>query len=96
MTILHGNSYTCLDLVAKTPDEANIWLAGLTHLIGKRDAGLFANNNLHFNTSTFQHVLFCNYSWDVTPIIDKCCMMRYIRIVADKLIYRLIHLNQVA
>lgn len=45
LTILYGNNYTCLDLVAKTPDEANIWLAGLTHLISKRDAaeseGLF-------------------------------------------------------
>ena len=37
LTILYGNNYTPLDLVAKTPDEANIWIAGLSHLISKRD-----------------------------------------------------------
>lgn len=37
LTILYGSNYTPLDLVAKSPDEANIWIAGLTHLISKRD-----------------------------------------------------------
>ncbi|XP_067928413.1 inactive phospholipase C-like protein 2 isoform X2 [Watersipora subatra] len=37
LTILYGSNYTSLDLIAKTPDEANIWLAGLSHLITKRD-----------------------------------------------------------
>lgn len=37
LTILYGNNYTSLDLVAKSPDEANIWVAGLTHLISKRE-----------------------------------------------------------
>jgi len=37
LTILYGNNYTPLDLVAKSPDEANIWLAGLNHLIAKQD-----------------------------------------------------------
>lgn len=38
LTILYGNSYTPLDLVAKSPDEANIWIAGLNYLISNRDA----------------------------------------------------------
>lgn len=37
LTILYGNNYTSLDLVAKTPDEANVWIAGLSHLINRRD-----------------------------------------------------------
>lgn len=40
LTILYGSNYTPLDLVAKSPDEANIWIAGLNYLISNRDPTL--------------------------------------------------------
>ncbi|XP_077861645.1 inactive phospholipase C-like protein 2 [Saccoglossus kowalevskii] len=33
-SIIYGDNYDSLDLVANTPDEANIWVTGLTCLIG--------------------------------------------------------------
>lgn len=37
LTILYGSNYTPLDLIMRSPDEANIWIAGLSHLIYRRD-----------------------------------------------------------
>ncbi|XP_077986792.1 inactive phospholipase C-like protein 2 [Glandiceps talaboti] len=33
-SIIYGDNYDSLDLVANTPDEANIWVTGLTWLVG--------------------------------------------------------------
>lgn len=38
LSILYGSNYTSLDLMAKTPEEANIWIAGLTHLVSAKRA----------------------------------------------------------
>ncbi|XP_066300455.1 inactive phospholipase C-like protein 1 [Branchiostoma lanceolatum] len=37
-SIIHGNEFETLDLVAYTPDEANIWITGLTCLISQGDS----------------------------------------------------------
>lgn len=58
-TILYGNSYTPLELVAKTPDEANIWIAGLSYLITRRE-----NNQQRHQVS--------NNSGMCTNYVGKC------------------------
>ena len=35
-SILYGDDFQCLDLVANNPDESTIWVTGLNALIGAR------------------------------------------------------------
>ncbi len=41
-SVIYGDEFECLDLMAATPEEANIWVTGLTHLAAK-SAARFAN-----------------------------------------------------
>ena len=39
-SIIYGDNYDSLDLVASTPDEANIWVTGLAYLTGSNRSKL--------------------------------------------------------
>ena len=36
-SIIYGDSYDTMDLIANSPDEANIWVTGLTCLVSGKD-----------------------------------------------------------
>ena len=36
-SIIYGDSYETMDLIANSPDEANIWVTGLTCLVSGKD-----------------------------------------------------------
>ncbi|VDN35530.1 unnamed protein product [Gongylonema pulchrum] len=38
-SIIHGDQYECLDLIAKTPEDAKIWITGLVSLTSSSRAG---------------------------------------------------------
>lgn len=38
-SIIYGDNFDCLDLVADTPEEVNVWVTGLTYLVSGRNRG---------------------------------------------------------
>ncbi len=58
-SIIHGDEFESLDLIAMTPEEANIWVTGLNFLIGvsKCKLGLNSKVCVNFYTMTFATIL---------------------------------------
>ena len=50
-SVIYGDNFESLDLIANSPDEANIWVTGLTCLISGR------NKKCKYNTVLSNHTL---------------------------------------
>ncbi|XP_068201247.1 inactive phospholipase C-like protein 1 isoform X1 [Palaemon carinicauda] len=61
-SILYGDSYDSLDLIAHTPEEANIWVTGLNALIGAAKSAPDAVNDRQTLRETWLQEMFDNAS----------------------------------
>jgi inactive phospholipase C-like protein 2 len=39
LSIIYGDNFECLDLIASTPEDASVWVTGLTYLVSGRNRG---------------------------------------------------------
>ena len=58
-SVIFGEAYETLDLVAATPDEANIWVTGLSYLIGGNRSKYLKS----FIAKRVKHHFWCFKAW---------------------------------
>ncbi|PSN55813.1 hypothetical protein C0J52_02489 [Blattella germanica] len=73
-SILYGDEFESLDLVASTPEEANIWITGLNALIGAHKVEInyrSKNNDIHqVNNEANKNIRLCSRGQSNTACLD--------------------------